>query len=182
VTVVRVTLVGLDKVKTGIRGLDKDLTISKPEMKRLFRALGKGGANIAKKQITSQGGGNWPKLSKWTRAQTNRRKALTTERAKITYRMKPRKVEVVYPARSNDWNLTKHHQGFTGKATGKKVTVKLRNPAAIRWDRPAISFVNRKDSVVPARNVWGTLQMHQKLAQRETFTWMTKVLAKRVKR
>lgn len=177
---IRVSFVGLDRAKRSIRGLGDDLVVTKGEVRTLLRALGRGGRDIAKKQITTQGGGNWPKLSKWTRARTGRRRALTTERERITFRLKPAKAEVVYAERSNDWNLTKHHKGFTTKGTrNKRVTVPLRNPAVLRVKRPAISFKNSQDSVTPARNVWGTQAQHNAMAQAETDRWVRRLIAKR---
>ena len=172
---------GLQSTKIALKGLEGDMTVTKPELRRLLRDTAKDSVREVKKFITSQGGGNWPKLSKWTRAQTGRRKALITERPRITHRVKPRRSEVVYSERSDDWNLTKHHRGFTQPATNKKVTVRLNNPGAIKWDKPAITFINRKDSVVPARNVWGTEAMHKRIAEANTMRWMSRILRKRAK-
>lgn len=180
--VARVQFVGLDRVKLGVRGLERDISVSSPELRRLFRALGRESRDYVRKRISSQGAGTWPKLSKWTRARTGRRKALTTERPRVTFRVKPRRAEVVYAERSNEWNLTKHHKGFTTPGTkGKRVTVPLRNPAILKWDRPAISFRNSQDSVVPARNVWGFERDHQRIAAKQSVIWMNRVLKKRAR-
>lgn len=178
----RVLFVGMDKIKLAIRGLDNDLTVTKPEMRRLLGTIGRASRDYVRKRITTQGDGNWPKLSKWTRARTGRRKALVTERLRIVHRLKPRKAEVAYMERSSDWNLTMHHKGFTQPGLkDKTVTVPLRNPGALRWKKNAITFRNSKDSVVPARDVWGKLNDHREIAGTATVAWIRRILAKRAR-
>lgn len=175
-----VAFIGADRLRRGIRGLDDDFTPTKREMRILFGALGRTMRNDVKKNITTQGQGSWPKLSKWTRAKTGRRKALITERKRITFVIKPRRVEIGYQERSADWNLTKHHRGFTTTGfKGKKVTIPLKNPRPLGIKSETITILSAKPSVVPARNVWGTLRRTVKVGKVVTNKWMLRIVQKR---
>lgn len=177
-----VKFVGLQKAKLGIKGIGDDITVTRGQAKRLFRAIGRESRDYVRRRITTQGNGSWPKLSKWTRARTGRRKALLTERQRVVFRVKPLKVEVAYEERTAEWNLTTHHKGFTTPGTkNKRVTIPLRNPAAIGWNRPAISFRNSKDSVTPPRNVWGFERDHQEIARKQTRIWIKGIIEKRAR-
>lgn len=177
-----ITFVGLDKIRRAARGWKDDFQPNKRQVKVLFGALGRKVRDDVRKRITTQGDGSWAPLSKWTRARTGRRKALITERSRVTFIVKPNRVEIVYIERSNNWNLTKHHRGFKNSGfSGKKVTIPLRNPGALKVSGNSLTILSAKPSVVPARTVWTPAGKLRRIALPVVNAWARKQLEKRAR-
>lgn len=89
-----------------------DLTGASPVMRRkLLNKLASRGRDMTRKNITTQGKGTWAPLSKWTRAQTGRRKALITLRPFIVAKKattRGLKASVVFRS-PGGFTLTQHH-------------------------------------------------------------------------
>ncbi len=175
-----VTIIGIEKLKKAVRGWRSDFEPSKGQVKVLFFSLGRAVRDDVKKRITSQGHGKWKPLSKWTKARTGRAKALITERSRVKFIVKPRRVEIGYAPRSSDWNLTKHHHGFrTSGFKGKKVTIPLRNPAALKTKGNSITILSAKPSVIPARTIWTPTGTLLRIAHPIISRWTRRQLEKR---
>ena len=96
--------------------------------RRLLNDLARKGRDISRGNIASQGGGTWPPLSKWTRAQTGRRKALLAQIPRITAILAnaaARTAVVIFTSPGN-WTLTQHHFGFTEPAENKVVKIPMK--------------------------------------------------------
>lgn len=177
-----ITIIGLDKIRKAVKGWSDDFNPNKRQVRVLFNRLGRPLRDDVKARITSQGEGTWPALSKWTRARTGRRKALLTERSRITFLTKPRRLEIVYLERSRDWNLTKHHRGFTTKGfSNKKVTIPLKNPRPLGTTKKALTIRQAGPSIVPARPVWTPPGKVLRIMQPIVSRWTREQLEKRAK-
>lgn len=176
-----VTVVGLEKVKAALRGWEDDFEPGKRQVRVLFGRIGRVLRDDVRDRISSQGdGGSWKKLSKWTRARTGRRKALITERSRVTYIVKPRRLEIAYAERSSQWNLTKHHHGFqTPGFRGKKAVIPLRNPGPLGAKGNALTIFSAKPSVVPARPIWTPETKLLRIVNPITRVWVNQQLSKR---
>lgn len=177
-----IKVLGLPELKAALAGYERAFNPNSREQRALFNQLGRAGRDLVRNQITTQGRGTWKPLSKWTQAKTGRRKALITERNRITFRVKPRRVEIVYEERSNDWNLTKHHKGFVNQGfQGKVVTIPLKRPSALGLTRTAITIRKARPAEVPARNVWTDLPTLRNMTETIASKWVLDVLRKRGK-
>lgn len=113
--------------------------------------------DYVRQTITMQGRKRpYAPLSKWTKARTNRRKALITLRPRIKASWDDSKGVVYFDAPSSDWHIDMHHRGYRIPAISGKLMVV---PAAKFFgNRPAggtfAAFKSRKASKVPAREIW----------------------------
>lgn len=90
-------------------------------------------------------------LSKWTKARTNRRKALITLRPLIKAAWDSIGGYVYFQQTDKKWHVDDHHTGFTSKAvTGKRMVVPRKGGGIVAV------FMNRKEVKVPSREVWPT--------------------------
>lgn len=166
---------GLIKLK--VRNLGNDVSVGKGKLNVLLRAIGRKSRDQVRKNITGQVG--FEKLSKWTRAKTGRRKSLLPLRKMITFRLKPKSVEVGIVPISSEWNATKHHRGFNNPPEGR-VVLNLKNPRALKVSGQWFSFNDTKGSDVPARPIWGiSVAPYARIAGNESVKWMNGILAKR---
>lgn len=129
----------------------------KAGMMPLFNESGRALRDFTQKRISTSDGGNWKPVSKWIRAKKNTTKALAGMQSRIKFKSMPTQMELYFESPGN-WAISDHDKGFTVGATGKRVTIPLRNPAALGLPSKALSFsfISRRDSVVPARKVWPT--------------------------
>ena len=149
---------GFDEARQAIQFLRRDAAAGPSTLRRiLMREIGRQMRDRVRKNITEQKGPSgqpWPKLSKWTRAQTGRRKALVTLRTRIKFQATPKKVTVFFQTRDDGWDLSMHDEGFTEQATNKFAVVKLKKPGVLRTNKEEMVFRDTKPKVVPARPVW----------------------------
>ena len=139
--------------------------------RKLFSRIARDLRDLTRRRITSQGGGTWKPLSKWTKARTGRRKALITLRKRIKAKWDNDSARVFFEVSSPEWDITDHHKGYTSRRVrGKRMTVPLKNPAAIGHNKSTITFSNRKASITPARKIW--------LSQKQTKTFVKRNLAR----
>lgn len=125
--------------------------------RKLLNNLAKASSRATKGNIRTQGHGTWAKLSKWTRARTGRRKALSGQeknvRPKLS-RTKAMRSAVIFRSPGN-WTLTQHHDGFTEQPTNKVIKVLLKKPGIIGLKgKKEIFFKDDKVTKVPARKIW----------------------------
>lgn len=144
----------------------------------LWRIIGRELRNEARRNISSQDGGSYEPLSKWTRARTGRRKALVSERKHIHFRFRPARLEVYYNMHRG-FTLTQHHKGYTIKPKNRKVSIPLRNPGLLNnksWRKAkAATFVDRKPKKVPARKIWPDENKVVSVTTKAAFTWGSRV-------
>lgn len=179
--VATVRIVGMKALRRAFAAYAREFEPTSSQGRVLLNRLGRGGRTLVRRQITTQGGGSWEPLSKWTQARTGRRKALITERERVTFRRKPRSVEIVYAERENGWNLTSHHKGFTtGGFKNKKVTIKLVQPSKLGLSRGGVTIRQAKPSKVPARNVWTDERtIYNQVVEPITNKWALSILNKK---
>lgn len=177
-----IRIVGLDKLRRAARGWKGDFDPTQRQVKVLFGALGRKLRDDVRRRITTQGDGSWAPLSKWTRARTGRRKALITERRRVVFIVKPKRLDIVYLERSSEWDLTSHHRGFTTPGfRGKKAVIPLRNPSALGVKGNSITIFSAKPSKVPARPVWTPRNKILRILKPITSAWVRKQLEKRAR-
>ena len=143
-------ITGVVETQKGINKIMRD--VNKTSV--LFRRIGQGLRDDARRRITTQDGGKYAPLSKWTRARTGRRKALTTEKKNINFRVTGSTLLIGHTA--TGWNLSMHEKGFrTPGFSGRSVTIPLKNPKALRNIKgDSITIRAAKASDVPARRVF----------------------------
>lgn len=161
---VGIVLFGWRKGRGQINLVDKLLLRgSKPLRRKLLNRLARSGRDQTRRNITTQGKGTWAKLSKWTSAQTGRRKALVSLRKYVGIKKASSKgLSSATIFRSpGDYTLTQHHTGFTEPAQGGVVKVELKRPGALdkkgklrTKGQKVVSFKDNTPQVVPARPVW----------------------------
>lgn len=136
---------------------------TKPLRRKLLNRLAASGRDQTRRNITTQGSGTWAKLSKWTRAQTGRRKALVTLRKFVgVKKARGKALSAATIFRSpGDYTLTQHHTGFTETPQGGVVKVELKRPGALDKKgklkvkaAKVVSFRDNTAQVTPARPVW----------------------------
>lgn len=158
------------------RRTERDLTGGNPIMrKRLMNRLVSKARDMTRRNITTQGGGTWAPLSKWTIAQTGRKKALITLRkfiVAVKAKGRGRTAKVVFQSPGN-FTLSQHHDGYTDPAEGGIVKIALKKPGALKL--PAKTkvkgFVDKRSRKVPARPVWPEGRKLFLMLQRETRIW-----------
>lgn len=179
---INVTFTGDKALKAAMLGYQDDFRVNGRSMRVLLTALGRAGRDSVRNRITTQGSTNpWERLSKWTRARTGRRKALITERSRIKSRVVSGTAEVYYETRSDKWDLTKHHKGFTNPATTRGATIRLKDPRPLGLSSNFIRIRQAKAGVVPARNVWGTDIENRSIAVVIVNTWVAAIIKKKGK-
>lgn len=177
-----VEIVGIEKFTRAVRGWSKDFDPPKRNVQVLFGRLGRALRDDVRNRITTQGGGSWAPLGKWARARTGRRKALITERSRVKFSKRPNSVRIFYAPRSDKWDLTDHHEGFTTPGfSGKKLTIPLRNPSALKVKGSSITILSAKPSVVPARKIWTSPPRALAIARPIIHRWATDIIRKRAK-
>jgi hypothetical protein len=165
VTGISKTNKGLAKIKRAIRRTDT-----------LMNGIGRALRDDARRRITSQDGGTYAPLSKWTRAQTGRRKALITERNNIKFRLQGGILQIGHEADGN-WNIGMHESGFV--EDNKSETITLKNPKALKDVRGTQFFLKSpKPSVVPARKVFANKFETESIAKRKADEWIKKIVAR----
>lgn len=147
-----ITITGVTETQKGIDKIMRDVKKTKVLLNRLGRAF----RQDARTRITTQNVGSYPKLSKWTRARTGRRKAFVNEKKNITFRASNNIVQIGHNA--SGWSLADHEKGFTTPGfSGMAITIPLKNPKALRdVTGHSITIRGAKESVVPARRVFAT--------------------------
>jgi hypothetical protein len=150
-----------------IEKVDTSMFIGNKAMRRkLLNDLARKGRDTSRQNIRTQGGGTWPPLSKWTRAQTGRRKALLQQIPRIhaiLANAAARTSAVIFRSPA-EWTLTQHHHGFTEPPTHKVVKIELktrvkdlkvtkRGKTSLSKGN-AIYFVDDQPTKVPRRPVW----------------------------
>lgn len=169
-TNIRVT--GVVETKRGIQQIIRDVNKTNP----LYKRIGRGLRDDARRRITTQDGGKYAPLSKWTRARTGRRKALVTEKKNISFKMIGGKLIIGHTA--TGWNISMHEQGFTTSGfSGKKVTITLKNPNALRDVKGnSITIRGAKASEVPARRVFPTEKESITIIKPIIEDWLRKIV------
>lgn len=164
---------------TGVAETQAAVTKIRKAMNRssvLFNRIGRRLRDDARARITSQDGGKYEKLSKWTRARTGRRKALITERKNITFRSTKRGLIVGHNA-GGDWNIGQHESGFvTPGFAGHAVTIPLKNPRALKVNGNSITIRGAKASVVPARRVFANEPEANAIVRQEAEKWLRDII------
>ncbi len=171
---------GMFAAKQMLRQALGDLGGASPVMRRrLLNRLVSRSRDMTRKNITSQGKGSWRPLSKWTMAQTGRRKALITLRKFIgVKKASPRALRAAVVFRSpGNFTLTQHHFGFKDKATGGIVRLELKRPGALGLPSKVKSktFVDKHSRDVPARPVWPSLSATLRMVRSEARKWRREV-------
>lgn len=171
-TTIRVT--GLVETREGLVKIRRELR----KTKSLFNMFGRGIRDDARNRITTQDNGTYPKLGKWARARTGRRKALITERKNISFKLVGNNLVIGHTA--TGWNIQDHEKGFTTPGfVGKPVTIPLRNPNALEGvTGNSISIRRAKASNVPARRVFATEREAVKIMQPIADAWLKKIIAR----
>lgn len=185
---IRAVLFGWDEAKRQIRIVDREIAHGpKTIRKRLLNRLAAAGRDAARRNITTQGGGRWDKLSPWTMAQTGRKKALITLRKFITVKKANAagtRSATIFRS-PGDYSLTQHHRGFTEAATGTVVKIALKRPTALGSKfkgKKVVAFKDNRDKEVPARPVWPEGKQLHKIITRNIRLWradMRRALARR---
>lgn len=145
-----ITITGVELTKKGFNKLRRGLSNQKVVVNRLGRAF----RDDARRRITSQGGGTWEPLSKWTMARTGRRKALVTEKKNITFKVIGNRLLVGHES-GGGWSLQDHEKGFT-TPPDVPATIKLKRPGLLGMEGNSIHITRAKPSVTPARRVFAT--------------------------
>lgn len=178
--------VGMVQARRMFQKTARDLTGSNPVMqKKLMNRLVSKARDMARRNITSQGQGTWEKLSKWTVAQTGRRKALITLRKHIIAvkaKGRGRSASVVFRSPGN-FTLSQHHDGYKDPARGSVVKIDLIRPQALGLPAKTKvkAFVDKRSRNVPARRVWPEGRKLFLMLRRETRRW-AREMDRRIKR
>lgn len=175
-----VAWVGMARARRQFQQLARDVTGNNPVMqRRLMNKLASKARDMTRRNITTQGLGAWKKLSKWTVAQTGRRKALVTLRKFIVVKKakgRATSASVVFNS-PGDFTLTQHHDGYADPALGTVVKIELKRPGALGLPRKQTSksFVDKRNRQVPARPVWPEGARLFKMLRVETRKWARQV-------
>lgn len=168
--------VGMKRAQRMFKRTARELAGTNPVMqKKLMNLLVSKVRDLARRNITTQGNGSWRPLSKWTVAQTGRRKALVTLRKHIVAikaRGRGTTASVVFNS-PGDFSLNQHHDGFKDPATGGVVKIALKKPAALNLPKKTTvkAFVDRHSRDVPARRVWPEGRKLFIMLRNETRKW-----------
>ncbi len=192
---VGLVLFGWRKGRGQINLVDKLLLKgNKPLRRKLLNRLAAGGRDATRKNITTQGNGTWEKLSKWTRAQTGRRKALVTLRKFVGVKRassKAMSASTIFRS-PGDFTLSQHHTGFTELPKGGIVKVELKRPGALdkkgklrTKNQKVVSFKDDTQQVVPARPVWPSRKQLKPIIRKNILRFVKELeaaLAKKARR
>jgi hypothetical protein len=182
---VTVTVVGMRGLSTAIRKIEEHIGTGARGRRQLLGRLGRMARDETRGNITTQGGGGWKKLSRWTQAKTGRRKALLPLRGRIKHRYDAETAEVYFEQTSPFWNLDTHHFGRTSRPVKNK---HMRIPIPFNRGQikaftgggrgsfgtsfGSITIYNRKASVLPARPVWASKRQLQAGVQTGLRNWL----------
>lgn len=170
-----VILRGWTRANNLLKVVDKDLFRGPKRFRRkLLNRVARGARDASRSNIRSQGGGKWPPLSKWTRAQTGRRKALIDQIPRILATLANRAAmsSAVIHNSPGDWSLNQHHTGFTEPPTNKVVKIELKNPGLLGLKRVKEKyFVDNEPTVVPRRPIWPEGRQLKRLMEVEINRW-----------
>jgi len=168
---IRVT--GIKETKLGLSKIRRSLRNNNAFLRRVGRAL----RDDARLRITTQDGGTYAPLSKWTKAKTGRRKALITERKNIQFKLTAGAIQVGHEG-SAGWELTSHEKGFTLPGMPETFTLKRPNFLApgpnLKGDQ--VTVFGKKPSKVPARRVFPTRAEANVILVREAEKWINNIL------
>ncbi len=179
--------VGMARARRQFRRTERDLTGGNPVMrKKLMNRLVSKARDMTRHNITTQGGGKWAPLSKWTVAQTGRRKALITLRkfvVAVKAKGKASTASVVFRS-PGDFTLTQHHDGYTDRPVAGIVKIALKRPGVLNLPKTATSksFRDRRSRDVPARPVWPEGRKLFRMLQKETRIWARQMEARHNRR
>jgi hypothetical protein len=167
-----IVITGLTETQKGISQIRRNVQKTTPLFNRFGRAL----RDDARRRITTQDGGKYDKLSKWTRARTGRRKALITERKNISHMIVGSRLLIGHTA--TGWNIAMHEKGFTTPGfSGRTVVIPLKNPAALRdVKKNFIAIRGAKESVVPARKVFANKDEALTIMKPIITDWLNKII------
>jgi hypothetical protein len=169
---INLNVTGLADTKKGLAQIKRALRRTNPLMNSIGRAL----RDDARRRITTQDGGTYDPLSKWTRAQTGRRKALITERKNISFKLVGGTLQIGHQSPGN-WSIEQHEKGFVEQNASETIT--LRNPKALKDIRGTQFFLkNPKPSVVPARKVFANRAEAESIAKKKADQWVKKIVAR----
>lgn len=186
---IRIEVLG-DKDATYLlnKGIPSTLSKGLAELVRTCAAILR---DDTKKRMGSSDSGSWAPPSKWIKAKKGARKAL----AGMQRYIKSRAIRsvgagansasgIVYFANpDNDWDINDHHRGFTRGATGRFVTIPIKQPShlGLRPGTTKFRFRSTRPSVVPARKIWPTEA--EAIAQIElpAGMWLSKAISKLAK-
>lgn len=158
--------INYDDVRLSIARLNASMRDRKSLMDRIADAL----QAYTQDTIKTQGRGTWEPLAKSTRAATGRSKALTPLIPFIRGRSSTDTATVYFSKRPRGWSLEQHQTGYTSPAVkGPKMKVKAKNGKP--WH-----FSSRKESVVPARQVFPTPGKAQQIAMPLVYKWTEEVV------
>jgi hypothetical protein len=182
-----VHVTGMRRANAIIKGVMRDAEKVRPLLTRIGRSL----RDDSKKRISSQDGGTYAPLSKWTRARTGRRKAFITQRKGIGFRVKGPLLSIGHTVIHTDtsdnkqWNFNQHARGFTTPAGTHPVSIKIRNPKALKKPRPepgGMMILHKyKKQETPARQVFPNPFQAQRIIRRDAEIWLRNI-AKRAAR
>jgi len=168
-----ITITGIKEAKLGLSKIRRSLRNNNAFLRSVGREL----RDDARRRITTQDGGSYPKLSKWTRAKTGRRKALITERNNIQFRLVAGVLQIGHEG-SGGWELTSHEKGFTLPGLAEMFTVKRPNFLApgrnLKGDQ--VTVFGKRPSKVPARRVFPTQAEANVILVREAEKWIGNIL------
>jgi len=169
---INLNVTGLSNAKKSLAKIQRAIKRTDPLMNAIGRAL----RDDARRRITTQDGGTYAPLSKWTRAQTGRRKALITERKNISFKLVGGVLQIGHQSPGN-WSIQQHEKGFVEQNASETIT--LRNPKALKDVRGTQFFVkNPKASVVPARKVFANNAEAESIARKKANEWVKKIVTR----
>ena len=168
-----ITVTGVAQTKAGLNKIKRALKRTNV----LLNGIGRSLRDDAKRRITTQDGGSYAPLSKWTRAQTGRRKALLPLRSGITFKLAGGILQVGHDSGSTLWNIGMHEKGFIQSNKSEMIT--LRNPRALKDVRGTQFFLRSpKPSVTPARKVFANKAEAESIAKIKAEAWVKNIVGK----
>lgn len=164
------------KIERGVRRLGRTLLRESPS---LFKVLGRVLRDDVRQRIRTQDGGKWAPLSPWTVARTAKRRPLAGQDRNIKFKVLSRRLEVYFDAPSN-WDISKHHRGYTIPADGGYHSIAIKRPSALGLSPGTTRFRFRwsKSGKVPARKIWPTPNEAKRIAEPHIKPWANDVIKK----
>ncbi len=126
--------------------------------------------NYVRQTITLQGRKSpYKQLSWWTKQKTGRRKALITLRPRIKAAWGRQIGAVFFDPVSAAWHIDQHHTGYISKeVTGKRMAIPRKGGGLVAL------LMNRKQSVIPRREIWPGKGEAAKEIQPIVQAWLTR--------
>ncbi len=167
-------ITGVVSTKKGIDKVIRDVKRIKP----LFNQMGRKLRDDARRRIITQDGGKYAPLSKWTRARTGRRKALTTEKKNISFQVVGSTLLIGHSA--TGWSLKMHETGFISTTSvGRVVTITLKNRKALKDVRSSpLTVTVKKASIIPPRRVFANKLEATTIINPIIHDWIRKIVQK----